>query len=95
MLSTFIVYIHLIKLLQYSDKGLKAIVKRPGKSSSEVKDSLQYMEHFSLNEALDFILSHPYVMPTPIIMDGNNHFIRYNEDEIRQFLPKDYRRHRS
>ncbi|WP_285046977.1 ArsC/Spx/MgsR family protein [Lactococcus petauri] len=63
-------------------EGLKAIVKRPGKSSSEVK------------EALDFILSHPYVMPTPIIMEGNNHFIGYNEDEIRIFLPKEYRRHR-
>lgn len=73
----------LIKLLQHSDEGLKAIVKHPGKSSSEVK------------EALDFILSHPYVMLTPIIMDGNNHFIGYNEDEIRLFLPKEYRRHRS
>lgn len=85
----------LIKLLQHSDEGLKAIVKRPGKSSSEVKDALKYMEHLSLNEALDFILSHPYVMPTPIIMDGNNHFIGYNEDEIRLFLPNEYRRHRS
>ncbi|MDT2620865.1 ArsC/Spx/MgsR family protein [Lactococcus petauri] len=84
----------LFKLLQLSDEGLKDIVKRPGKSSSEVKDALKYMELLSFNEALDFVLSHPCVLQTPIIMDGNNHLIGYNEDEIRKFLPKEYRRHR-
>ncbi|WP_333493814.1 MULTISPECIES: ArsC/Spx/MgsR family protein [Lactococcus] len=84
----------LVKLLQLSDEGLKDIVKRPGKSSSEVRDALKYMERLSFNEALDFLISHPYVLQTPIIMDKHNHLIGYNEDEIRKFLPKEYRRHR-
>ncbi|MGL4248159.1 MAG: ArsC/Spx/MgsR family protein [Lactococcus garvieae] len=84
----------LVKILQLSDGGLKDIVKRPRKSRSEVRDALKYMELLSFNEALDFVLSHPYVLQTPIIMDGNNHLIGYNEDEIRKFLPKEYRRHR-
>ncbi|MDT2528068.1 ArsC/Spx/MgsR family protein [Lactococcus petauri] len=85
---------NLIKLLQLSDEGLKDIIKRPGKSRSEVRDAITYIELLSFNEALDFILSHPYVFQTPIILEGNNHLIGYNEDEIRKFLPKEYRRHR-
>lgn len=84
----------LVKLLQLSDEGLKDIIKRPGKSSSEVRDAITYMELLSFNEALDFVLSHSYVLQTPIIIDGNNYLIGYNEDEIRKFLPKEYRRHR-
>ncbi|MCI3861391.1 ArsC/Spx/MgsR family protein [Lactococcus garvieae] len=84
----------LVKLLQLSDEGLKDILKRPGKSSTEVKEALKYMEQLSFNDALNFLLSHPYVLQTPIIMDGQNHLIGYNEDEIRKFLPKEYRRYR-
>lgn len=83
----------LVKLLKYSDEGLIDILKRPGKSSTEVKYALRYMELLSFNEALDFLLSHPYVLQTPIIMDERNHLIGYNVDEIRKFLPKEYRRH--
>jgi len=66
-------------------------VKNPRKVSSEVKEALQYMNQLSLNKAIDFILSHPYVLPTPIIIDNNKHFIGYNENELRIFLPKEYR----
>ncbi|MFQ6324153.1 ArsC/Spx/MgsR family protein [Lactococcus garvieae] len=83
----------LVKLLKHSDEGLIDILKRPGKSSTEVKDALRYMELLSFNEALAFLLSHPYVLQTPIIMDERNHLIGYNVDEIRKFLPKEYRRH--
>lgn len=83
----------LVKLLKHSNEGLIDILKRPGKSSTEVKDALRYMELLSFNEALDFLLSHPYVLQTPIIMDERDHLIGYNVDEIRKFLPKEYRRH--
>lgn len=88
----------LINLLQISNGGLKDIVKRSRKRSSEVKVALKHMEHLSFNEAINFLLSHPYVLQTPIIMDRHNNLIGYNEDEIRKFLPKayrqGYRRHR-
>lgn len=83
----------LVKLLKHSDEGLIDILKRPGKSSTEVKDALRHMELLSFNEALDFLLSHPYVLQTPIIMDERDHLIGYNVDQIRKFLPKEYRRH--
>nr|WP_238582727.1 ArsC/Spx/MgsR family protein [Lactococcus garvieae] len=84
----------LVKILKDSDEGLIDIVKRPGKSSMEVKEALRYMEYLSFNEALDFLLTHPYVLQTPIIIDDHSLLIGYNEDEIRKFLPKAYRRHR-
>lgn len=83
----------LIILLKHSDEGLIDILKRPRKSSTEVKDALRYVELLSFNEAIDFLLSHPHVLQTPIIMDERDHLIGYNVDEIRRFLPKDYRRH--
>ncbi|WP_285120006.1 ArsC/Spx/MgsR family protein [Lactococcus petauri] len=83
----------LVKLLKYSDEALIDILKHPGKSSTEVKDALRYVEILSFNEALDFLLSHPYVLQTPIIMDEREHLIGYNVDEIRKFPPKEYRRH--
>ncbi|MFK4898929.1 ArsC/Spx/MgsR family protein [Lactococcus petauri] len=82
----------LYKLLQISDGGLKDITKRQEKSGDKVKKALSYMELLSFNEALNFLLSHPYVLQSPIIMDEYNYLIGYNEDEIRIFLPKEYRR---
>lgn len=48
----------------------------------------------TLNEALDYLLSNSDLLPTPIIMDGKNFLIGYNENEIRKFLPKELRRFR-
>lgn len=84
----------LMKLLILSEEGIQDIVKRPGKSSSYVREGLDFMMNLSFNEAIDFLLLHPYILQTPIIIDGNNHLIGYNEDEIRKFLPKEYRRYR-
>lgn len=83
----------LIQLLTLSEEGLKDIVKRPEKSSSDIKKALQYMEQLRFNEALYFLLTHTNILQTPIIMKEQRHLIGFNEDEIRVFLPKDYRRH--
>lgn len=85
----------LIKLLQFSDEGLKEIVKRPSKSKTEVRELLKHLEILSFNEAIDFLILNPCMLQTPIIMARHNHLVGYNEDDIRMFLPKQYRRHRS
>lgn len=82
----------LIKLLQLSDQGFKDIIKKSSRSSLEVKKALEYMECLNFNEALDFLLTHSYILQTPIILKGERHLIGYNEDEIRIFLTKNYRR---
>ena len=82
----------LIKLLHFSDEGLKDIVKRSTKSSLKVSKALKDIESLSFNESIEYIISHPYVLQTPIIIETNNHLIGYHEYEIRKFLPKEYRR---
>lgn len=84
----------LIRLLQYSDKGIQDVVKRPVRSSLKVTKALKNIESLTFNEAVDYILSHPYVLQTPMILQNNNHLIGYNEYEIRKFLPKEYRGNR-
>ena len=82
----------LVQLLQFSDGGLESIIKRSGKNKREVRKALKRIEDFSFSEAIDFILLHPYVLRTPVIIDRHNNLIGYNENEIRKFLPKEYRR---
>ncbi|MFK4935476.1 ArsC/Spx/MgsR family protein [Lactococcus garvieae] len=83
----------LMNLLLNSNEGILDIIKRSGKSSSSVNKAINYMMNLSLAEAIDFILSHTDILQAPIIIENSNHLIGFNEDEIRVFLPKQYRRH--
>ena len=83
----------LIKLLSLSDEGTSEVLKCASRSSSNVNKMLNHIMELSFNEALDFILEHPIMLQAPLILDENKHLIGYNDDEIRMFLPKKYRRH--
>lgn len=82
----------LLFLLESSNNGIYYIIKRPGKNRLKVTEILNEMMEMTLNEALDFLLSNSEIIPTPIIIGDKNCLIGYNEDEIRQFLPKKLRR---
>ncbi|MEY8538198.1 ArsC/Spx/MgsR family protein [Lactococcus muris] len=84
----------LIQLLSFSNEGLKEILKSSDRSGKAVQKSLDHIMGLSFNESLDFLIAHPDIFQTPIIMGDNKLLIGYNEDEIRQFLPKEYRRRR-
>lgn len=84
----------LLKLLHLSDEGFNEVVKRSGKNGTKIKRALDYIEHLSFNEAVNFLLLHPNILQTPIIINDDNHLIGFNDDEIRKFLPPKYRRHR-
>ena len=84
----------LIELLSLSNEGLKEILKSAGRSSKGVQELIDRVMGLSFNESLDFLIAHPEILQTPIIMGDNKLLIGYNEDEIRQFLPKEYRRRR-
>lgn len=81
----------LFKILQLSDEGFTDIIKHPGKSDSVVNEALDYIESLSFNEAIGFLVTHTTILKTPIILDGENHLIGYNVEEIRKFIPKEYR----
>lgn len=82
----------LLKVLSLSDTGMDSIVKRPGKSKTEVQKTLHHISNMTFNDALDFLTVQREVLQTPIILDEKACLVGYNEEEIRKFLPKEYRR---
>ncbi|MFQ6324447.1 ArsC/Spx/MgsR family protein [Lactococcus garvieae] len=94
-LITCITKQELIQLLKFSEKGIKDILKRSGRIGFKNNEKIGKIMDMSFNDALDYILLHTEVLQTPIIMEGDNYLIGYNDDEIRIFLPKSYRRHHS
>lgn len=82
------------KVLILSERGMQDVVKRSEKSSVEAKEALTHMLNLSFNEALEFTVSHPYILQTPIILEKTDYLVGYNEEEIRKFLPQKFRRYK-
>lgn len=82
----------LIKTLSLNDKGIDGIVKRKSKISKDNKEQLSKIESMTINEALDYLIINSQLLQTPIITGKNKALVGFNIDDIRQFLPKEYRR---
>jgi len=50
------------------------------------------VESLSMNELIKLIEENPSLLRRPIIVDDKRMQIGFNEDDIRVFLPRDYRR---
>lgn len=81
----------LVNFLVLSDEGMKDIIKRPSRSSNNVKQNLKHVVEMNFDKAIFFLLNHTELLQTPLIMDETNFLAGYNEEEIRKFLPKKYR----
>ena len=49
------------------------------------------MDDLSVSNLIDLISENPSLLRRPIILDNKRMQIGFNEDEIRAFLPRDYR----
>lgn len=79
-----------VKILSLSERGIINVIKKSKKNSL----LLEAMSEMQISEAIDFLLLHTYLLQSPIILVGQKLLIGYNEEEIRKFLPKEYRRHK-
>ena len=50
------------------------------------------VDNLTINELLDLVTEFPNLLRRPIITDSKHLQIGFNEDEIRAFLPRDYRK---
>lgn len=82
----------LMRALSLNDKGIEGIVKRKSRISRGNKEQLSEIESMTLSEALDFLTKNTQLLQTPIIIEDNKALVGFNIDDIRQFLPKEYRR---
>ena len=76
-------------LLSLTDLGFEELLKLKGKQS---KENLFHFNEWSLTECVQFLKYHTEFLKTPIILDQEKYMMGYNSEEIRKFLPKNYRK---
>ena len=79
----------LLKILSYTENGTEDIIS----TRSKVFQKLDIdVDELSVSELINLISKNPSLLRRPIIMDNKRMQISFNEDEIRAFLPRDYRK---
>ncbi|MDR0299634.1 MAG: transcriptional regulator Spx [Streptococcaceae bacterium] len=76
-------------ILSKTDNGTDDIISMRSKIFQKLKVDV---ESLSINELIGLIEKYPSLLRRPIILDDKRLQIGFNEDDIRAFLPRDYRR---
>ncbi|WP_066914126.1 transcriptional regulator Spx [Streptococcus sp. DD12] len=80
----------ILKILAYTENGTEDIISTRSKVFQKLDLDL---DDLSLKELVALIAEKPALLRRPILMDDKRMQIGFNEDEIRTFLSRDYRRH--
>ena len=83
----------LIQLLSLTDGGINDIIKNKTRSNSVVLHKVKHLESLSFNEALEYLLQNPILLKSPLLIGDNKYMIGFHSENIREFMPKAYRRH--
>lgn len=76
-------------ILSLTAKGTEEIVSTRSKAFRRLNVDIDDM---SLQELYELIYNHPEILRKPIIIDRRRIQVGYNESEIRQFVPKKFRK---
>ena len=77
------------KVLRMTVDGTDEIIAKRSKVYKELNVNL---DELPLTELLELFQENPGLLKTPIIMDEKRLQVGYNEDEIRQFIPRKTRK---
>lgn len=77
----------LMSILAFTENGTEDIIS----TRSKVFQKLD-VDELSVSNLIDLISKNPGLLRRPIILDNKRMQIGFNEDEIRAFLPRDYRK---
>lgn len=75
-------------IMRLTEDGTEDIISKRSKVFKELNIDL---DELSLMELFELIQDNPTLIRRPIILDDKRLQIGYNEDEIRQFVPRDVR----
>ncbi|MEQ7203812.1 Spx/MgsR family RNA polymerase-binding regulatory protein [Lactococcus lactis] len=78
----------LIEILALTDNGFPDIIS---KRCAIYKQKNLDQNNYKFQEILDLLQDTPNLLKTPIILDNKKLQIGFNEEELRQFLPKEFR----
>lgn len=79
----------IITMLKYSENGFEDIIST---RSKVFKESSIIPEDMKFSELADFIIANPTILKRPIIINNQIMQTGYNSDEIRAFIPREFRR---
>lgn len=82
----------IIALLTLSEKGIDEIIKKGKRRTPKIDEKLRALESLSFNESIEYLLLNKNLIKTPIVMDRRKYMIGFHLDDVRQFLPREYRR---
>lgn len=80
----------LLAVLSFTENGTEDIISTRSKVFQKLNVDV---DELSISELIKLIAENPSLLRRPIIMDKKRMQIGFNEDEIRAFLPRDYRKH--
>ncbi|MDU1629201.1 MAG: transcriptional regulator Spx [Lactococcus lactis] len=77
------------QILTKTENGTEDIISTRSKVFQKLAVDV---DNLTINELLDLVTEFPNLLRRPIITDSKHLQIGFNEDEIRAFLPREYRR---
>ncbi|ARE27845.2 transcriptional regulator Spx [Lactococcus cremoris] len=77
------------QILTKTENGTEDIISTRSKVFQKLAVDV---DNLTINELLDLVTEFPSLLRRPIITDSKHLQIGFNEDEIRAFLPREYRR---
>ena len=80
----------LMSILSFTENGTEDIISTRSKVFQKLDIDVDEM---SISELIQLIADNPSLLRRPILLDKKRMQIGFNEDEIRAFLSRDYRRH--
>ena len=79
-----------MNILSHTENGTEDIISTRSKVFQKLNIDVDIQK--SIEELIQLISEYPNLLRRPIIMDNKHMQIGFNEDEIRAFLSRDYRK---
>lgn len=79
----------LLQILSFTENGTEDIISTRSKVFQKLAIDI---DELSTSSLMELISENPSLLRRPIILDKKRMQIGFNEDEIRAFLPRDYRK---
>ncbi|HGD1831106.1 TPA: Spx/MgsR family RNA polymerase-binding regulatory protein [Streptococcus agalactiae] len=79
----------LLQILSFTENGTEDIISTRSKVFQKLAIDV---DELSTSSLMELISENPSLLRCPIILDKKRMQIGFNEDEIRAFLPRDYRK---
>lgn len=77
------------QILSKTENGTEDIISTRSKIFQKLSVDV---DNLTISELIELVTEHPNLLRRPIITDEKHLQIGFNEDEIRAFLPREYRR---